>query len=463
MSHRPILIQNLTLQFPHKDCFKDFSTHIYPGDRIGIIGRNGSGKSCLLQIIIGNIFPSAGAIHVPKEATFGYVPQIIQSNENFSGGERFNKALSKALSAAPDLLLLDEPTNHLDYQNRQSLLRMLKHYQETYVIVSHDVELLKSCINTLWHIENDQVHIFHGNYDDYQHEQEIKRQTQLEKLSALTKKQKKARTSLTQELVRAAKSKKANCLENDRNLKGAMKESGSRTIGKQQGKINQLKDRIDNELQEFHLPEEITYKFNLIHESRSSKNIITISEGSCGYDFPILHDINLSLQDGERLAISGANGSGKSTLVKAILNDPHVTKYGNWHVPCPQKIGYLDQHYATLIPDRTVSEMIGFCQPSWNQTEIRRHLNDFLFRKNEEVAAKVSILSGGEKTRLSLSIIAAKQPRLLILDEITNNLDLETRTHVFQVLKYYPGALLIISHDKDFLKSIGIERFYQIL
>lgn len=236
MPHHPILLQNLTLQFPHKICFENFSAHIYPGDRIGIIGRNGSGKSCLLQLITGNLFPNTGTIHIPQGTSFGYVPQIIQGYDRCGGGRKFNQALSKALSVSPDVLLLDEPTNHLDFQNHKSLLKMLSRYPGTCVIVSHDVGLLRSCVNTLWHIDNQQVFVFQGRYDDYQHEQEIKKQAKLNTLLSLTKEQKKACTCLTQEAARVARSRKANRHENDQNLKGAMKESGSRTAGKQQGK-----------------------------------------------------------------------------------------------------------------------------------------------------------------------------------------------------------------------------------
>lgn len=122
----------------------------------------------------------------------------------------------------------------------------------------------------------------------------------------------------------------------------------------------------------------------------------------------------------------------------------------------------MDQHYAILMHNKTVVEMMKFCQPNWNYIKIRQHLNNFLFRKNEEVMAKISTLSGGEKTRLSLSIIAAKQPKILILDEVTNNLDVETYAHVIQVLNNYPGTLVIISHDKDFLDAIKINRFYSV-
>ncbi len=125
-------------------------------------------------------------------------------------------------------------------------------------------------------------------------------------------------------------------------------------------------------------------------------------------------------------------------------------------------IGYLDQHYGTLHPDKTVLETIADLVPAWSHAEIRRHLNDFLFRKNEEVNSPVSTLSGGEKARLSLAQIAAKTPKLLILDEITNNLDLETKEHVAQVLKAYPGAMIVISHDADFLEEIVVNSYFKI-
>jgi ATPase subunit of ABC transporter with duplicated ATPase domains len=162
------------------------------------------------------------------------------------------------------------------------------------------------------------------------------------------------------------------------------------------------------------------------------------------------------------MAITGDNGSGKSTLIKAIIGDKSVHKTGEWYVVKPDDIGYLDQHYGTLNPHKTVLETIEDLVPHLPHTEIRRHLNDFLFRKNEEVNALVSTLSGGEKARFSLAQIAAKTPKLLILDEITNNLDLETKEHVVQLLKAYPGAMIIISHDADFLEEIGVNSYFKI-
>jgi ATPase subunit of ABC transporter with duplicated ATPase domains len=149
-------------------------------------------------------------------------------------------------------------------------------------------------------------------------------------------------------------------------------------------------------------------------------------------------------------------------LVKAILGEPTIVKTGQWHCPKRQEIGYLDQHYQTLDPEASVFEIVEQEAFVLDVHGIRKHLNNFLFRKNEEVKAKVKTLSGGEKARLSLAQIAACNPKLVILDEMTNNVDLATREHIIQVFSAYPGALIVISHDTDFLRRINVTSFYQI-
>jgi len=220
---------------------------------------------------------------------------------------------------------------------------------------------------------------------------------------------------------------------------------------------------LTEKLGDLKLPEVILPKFSLTAEELGRGNLISIKNASIGYkeNELFLENINLSLPAKERMAIAGDNGSGKTTLVKAILGDPAVIKTGDWHIPKKEDIGYLDQHYANLNPDMTVLESLSSVATNWSQTEIRRHLSDFLFRGDEAVNMLVKHLSGGEKARLSLSIIAAVTPKLLILDEVTNNIDLETKDHIAQVLNQYPGSILIISHEEDFLEAIGVERVYQ--
>jgi len=150
--------------------------------------------------------------------------------------------------------------------------------------------------------------------------------------------------------------------------------------------------------------------------------------------------------------------------LKAILNEPSVTRHGEWSNVAPEHIGYLDQHYSALDASLSVLEVIQRAFPKGTtHADLRTHLNRFLFRSNEEVQALTPTLSGGEKARLSLALISAKTPSLLLLDEVTNNLDLETRQHVIDVLKAYPGTLIVISHDEEFLHAIAVTTWYEIV
>ena len=172
--HNTIKIKNFCLSFPNKVCFDDFSTDVAFGDRIAIVGKNGSGKSSLLRMIADQ----------NQDLSLAYVPQIIENFDSLSGGERFNKSLSAALGKNPSILLLDEPTNHLDADNRKSLMRMLNAYYGTLIIVTHDEELLSNCVDILWHIDNGKITVFRGKYSDYMRErskqyQSVSRQMQL--------------------------------------------------------------------------------------------------------------------------------------------------------------------------------------------------------------------------------------------------------------------------------------------
>ena len=144
------------------------------------------------------------------------------------------------------------------------------------------------------------------------------------------------------------------------------------------------------------------------------------------------------------------------------MNQSDVVKDGDWLVPDEQDIGYLDQHYNQLSVKETVLSTLETIRPDWTHQQIRSHLNDFLFKENSIVYQSVRCLSGGEKARLSLARIAARPPKLLMLDEMTNNLDTTTRNHVIQCLQQYPGPMVVISHDEDFLGQINITDYYHL-
>ncbi len=469
MMHKPISLISVSLCFANKTCFEDFTASIYPGSRIAVIGRNGSGKSSLLNILRKALEPSSGQIDIPDDPHIGYVEQTINDYENLSGGQRLNKRLTEALALCPDVLILDEPTNHLDIPNRKSLIRMLQNYPGTLIVVSHDVELLCHCVDTFWHIDDQKIHTFSGAYDDYIHELKRQRASVEKELSQLKQNKKETHTQLMKEQQRAAKSKSKGhkSIENRKwptVVSKAKTTRSNQTSGKKRASINQKNHDLTNQLSKLRLPKIILPNFSLNSGPVACGIILSIEGADIGYpqDRSLLKNICLSLSGKERIAISGKNASGKSTLLKAILGKNNIFKTGHWHLPKNKHIGYLDQHYSNLEPDISVIEHIYKSRPDWHETEIRQHLNDFLFQKNSEVSSLARNLSGGEKARLSLSLISANTPRLLILDEITNNLDLETKAHVIQVLKAYPGSMIIVSHEEHFLNAIGIDHSYTI-
>ena len=468
--HKPIQIKHLSFSLPNKTCFSDFSTDIHYGDKIAIIGRNGSGKTTLLNMILGNIEPTDGEVRLPSDIQYSYIPQFITEYNNLSGGEIFNKALGRAIAEKPDLLILDEPTNNLDRKSRKGLMQMIKNYLGTVIVVSHDTELIRNCINTLWHIDNEKIQIFTGSYDDYMqtkfnHKLSIER-----KLLQLRKHKVEMHEKLMDAQVRIAKSKehgKKNIANNKLSKMAAHAKinKADKFQGKSLQNISYTKQTLTSQLEELNLPENILPKFNIAtQKSDIGYPIIKIRKGAIGYnpDNMIVSNINFTLYSRDRLAIIGNNGSGKSTFIKAILNAPSVYKTGEWDINLYYKIAYFDQHYTSLDNHLTVLEYIAQLIPHWTHQEIRKYLHDFLFRKNEEVNKLIANLSGGEKARVLLAYIAIANPDVLILDEITNNIDLETKEHIINVIKNYLGTVIVISHDEDFLKAIGINSRYEI-
>ena len=463
MSHKPIIINNITVTMGQKVCIEEFSTQIQSGKQILIMGRNGAGKSTMLKVIQNMVQPTEGKITISQDIVFGYVPQTVIDHQQLSGGQRFNQALSYALSMDPDVLCLDEPTNHLDLKNKRSLTRMLQRYSGTLVVVSHDSEVLTLDFDEIWHVEHAKITIFKGNYEQYCIEHGIVQQKEEDNRDQLQRDRRQLRKMVQDENVRAGKSKSASKRENDRNILGAMKDAGSSTAGKNMKKLAKAQDAIHQKLADNFVHKKIEPKFHLDARAlSSSKAVIAITDGSCGYSKPVVSNIHLQLNSTGRIAIIGDNGSGKSTIIKALLHDPSVIVQGSWMMPSKDAIGYLDQHYSNLDRDLSVTENIQSIVPDWDDLKVRKHLNDFLFSSQLQVSNLVKNLSGGEKARLSLAVIAAQSPCLLLLDEITNNIDLETRAHIIEVLATYPGAMILVSHDPAFLQTMSVTDTYEV-
>jgi ATPase subunit of ABC transporter with duplicated ATPase domains len=471
MYHHPILIEGASLNFPHKTCFDNFTTQIAFGDRIAIIGRNGIGKTSLLQLIMGSREPNEGHILLPADVCLGYVPQVSQDYPALSGGQRFNKALSQALGTQPNFLILDEPTNHLDVQNRRSLTKLLEKYTGTLLVVSHDTEFLRGLFNKFWMIENEGIREFAGDYDHLKKDLSMAREKALFEYSDLERQRQENHKSLMREQERAKKSRARGEKHIDERKWPTIisKEKARRaneTSGKKKGVLRDQKSEISEKLKSLRPPEVITPHFSLQHDAASHQMRLSIVNGAISYktdpDNSILTSIHLTLGSVEKIALQGANGSGKTTFLKAILGDSDICREGEWQILAREKIGYLDQYYQNVSPEKSAFDLIKEAAPMWDDLQIRKHLNSFLLRKNEEVFIESAKLSGGEKVRLSLAIISANPPQILILDEVTNNLDIETKAHVLQVLQSYPGAIIKVSHDEEFLRQIEDVTYYEI-
>lgn len=470
-NHQPVKINNLTIEFGSKELITNpFNYNIYSGERIAIIGRNGCGKSILLKALCGINQCFDGDIVLPEDVSLGYVPQVLNDKEiKLSGGQMFNHYLSQALLKDPNLLLLDEPTNHLDNKNRSSLFGLLSRYRGTLIVITHDTELL-NYVDTIWHVANGKINVFNGSYQEYLITQQQEWNTLTNSVRKANQDKKLAHELLMNEQQRYSKSiqkGKQSIAQNkwSRIAAGSKSSQAEVVSGRRNIKIQQSRQKALDKLQDLYVPEVIIPKFNLTSANINSKTILEIENGSIAYSSNgsnILTGINLQLNGVEKVVLQGNNGSGKSTLVKAILNHSSILRTGKWTTPEPNDIGYVDQHYSNLDSELTAVELLQNIVPAWSYAEIRNHLNVFLLRKNEEVHLATKYLSGGEKARLSLALIAANPPKLLILDEITNNIDLEAKKHLQQILQAYPSCFILICHDADFVASLLIDKFYLI-
>ena len=474
-----IRLQAVTLAYPHKTLVEAFDARIPCGSRIALIGQNGIGKSSLLRVLAGVQPAYEGVVSGLSDNRIGYVPQIIvdEKYHHLSGGQRFQAMLTQALSQWPDVLLLDEPTNHLDESNVRALIRMLNHFTGTLIVVSHDKRILQQCVETFWFLEDGQVNIFHGAYHDVLNEQQRVLHSIIEEKRLLRRQQKATHQALMQEQQRSAQSRRqgekataqkkyAPIVANER------ARQAQNTAGNKKAVISQKQQELTHQLVLLRQPEVIAPKFYLSAGQTGRHGVLSIRSGRIAYQNTlILENIFLDIARTQKIAITGENGCGKSSLLKAILQkvpqyqqlvSENMAIEGDWIVPRTNNVAYLDQHYQTLNPKLNVIESIETLVPDWTHAQVRHHLNDFLFRSNEEVFTSVECLSGGEKMRLCLAQIAAQTPGLLLLDEVSNNLDQKTRMHVIEVLRFFPGSIILISHDRDFLENIKVDDYYHI-
>lgn len=471
-----------------------------PGERIGLVGPNGYGKSTLFAAILGDLAPEDGELETPPHERIAHVAQsftvediscidcvlsghaplmnakaaleraeasgdemalaaahseLAEVNEgavvaqakailaglgfaeadscrkvhDFSGGWRNRIQLARALMRPADLLLLDEPTNHLDIDSLIWLENWLRRVEATVIIISHDREFLDRSVNTIWSVEDGTICRYAGNYSQF----ELAR---IEKLRA-------------QESARRAYETQAAHLT-----------SFIERFRAKATKARQAQSRIKM-LEKLQAVEPVRakreWRFNFLKPLRLPEHLVDGENLKIGYgDKVVLSGVSFSIRSGERIGILGVNGAGKSTLVKAIVGEL-TPMSGELRRGQGLEIGYFAQHQLDqLRMDETSLEHLRHLAPDAREQELRDFLGTYRF-SGDFAEAKVAPMSGGEKARLALALIAWKKPNLLVLDEPTNHLDMETREALTMALSTYEGAVLLVSHDRHLLRAVTDE------
>ena len=502
-----LLLQDLKKTLGAQEILGGVSLRIDHGEKVGCVGRNGEGKTTLLRLIEGEETPDTGAIVLAKGARLGYVTQRPQFDagvivrdyvesglaevhavereleevgeamaeadgerldslvkrhgeltarmeflegwecerrvetvlggigldpslwdreaRTLSGGEKSRTAMARELVSVPDLLLLDEPTNHLDLAGIEWLEDYLNSIHSAVLMVSHDRRLLDDVVDTIIEVENAQLNRFPGNYSRYVVLKEERYQGTLREWEQ------------QQEYIRKEEA-------------FVKKHMGSQRTGEAKGKRKRLQGlvRLRRPYNDVRKP-----KIAIKTVERGGEQVIEAVGLSVGYDgVPLLSDMDVRVGRGERIGIVGANGCGKTTLMKVLAGrmdalGGKVTR--GYRANC----GFFDQETTDLQDDGTPYSEIRRDHLQMTDLEIRSHLARFLFR-GDDINAVVGNLSGGERARLALARLVLTEPSWLALDEPTNHLDLAGRTALEEMLGEFPGAMMCISHDRQFLDDL---------
>lgn len=508
-----ISVQNLELRAGARLLMEDVTFRVDNGDKIGLVGRNGAGKTTMTKVLAGLALPAEGT--VTRSGSIGYLPQdpkvddmtqlardrilsargldgvakkmrqaqedmasedesirtkgmrrydrleaefiagggyaaeseaaVITSNldlpervlaqplETLSGGQRRRVELARILFSAVDTMLLDEPTNHLDADSILWLREFLKNFSGGLLVISHDVELMELVVNRVFYLDAnrcviDQYNMGWKNYLSQREQDEHRRKR--ERANA----QKKAQALMEQANKMRAKATKA--------------VAAQQMIKRAERMMRGLEDeRQTDKVAAIRFPEPAPCGKTPLSAQSLSK-----SYGS----LEIFTDVDLAIDRGSRVVVLGLNGAGKTTLLRILAGntapDTGEVVYGHG-----AKIGYFAQEHEILDGERTVLENMKSAAPDLDDTRVRTILGSFLF-SGDDVEKPAGVLSGGEKTRLSLATLVASSANILLLDEPTNNLDPASRKEILNALKAYKGAIVMVSHDEGAVEALNPER-----
>lgn len=470
MNELSVRLKDVNVTFGGKDLFHIEALSAYMNDRIAIIGPNGAGKSTLLKMIAGTFSDFEGSVQVETE--FNYFAQIgslknpvdgdfnfellsrlgVPDNEGLSGGEETKFRLAHALSEYKLGLLLDEPTTHLDEAGVSLLIDELKYYYGTLICVSHDRHFINSIAEKIWEVSDGTVKEYAGNYDDYIAQKEIERLDIERQHENFIKEKKRLEEAAKKQLEKASrmgtgdKSRKQDIKPDrlsSRKQKDTVQKQAFKAAKAIESRIGQLDEvehlAVDRQLK-FPVPKsmEIHNKFPIMAQD------LTVRRG----EKVLLDNISFQFPLGKVIAIIGSNGSGKSSLLHEIMH--HVP--GMDISPKVQIETYRQMDYRMSTDEPVLRYLMK--QTEYNEPVVRSVLQNLGFTQ-DEVSKPLHNLSGGEATRISLALLFVKPSNVIILDEPTNFIDLDTIEALESFIEAYEGTVILTSHDKYFVERVA--------
>ncbi len=511
-----ISVDNLAVEFSGSTLFSEVSFVINPTDKIALMGKNGAGKSTMMKIIAGETKPTKGAVRSPEDTVIAYLPQHLLTDDDstvfeeaakaykhifrmqaemdalnkeletrtdyesaeymkiiekvtelgekfyaieevnydaevekalmglgfrrddftkltseFSGGWRMRIELAKILLQKPDLILLDEPTNHLDIESVVWLEDFLLNKAKAVLVISHDKAFIDAITNRTIEVTMGKIYDYKANYSHYLTLREERRAQQIKQYNE----QQKVIADIQGFIDR---------------FKGTY------------SKTNQVnsRERMLEKMTIIEIDEMDTssIKLRFPPAPRSGDYPVTVLDMSKSYDDHVVFSgANMSISRGERVSFVGRNGEGKSTMIKAIMGE--INFDGKCELGHNAKVGYFAQNQAALMdPDLTVFQTVDMVAEGEIRTQIKNILGRFMF-SGDHIDKKVGFLSGGERTRLAMVKLLLEPVNVLILDEPTNHLDIKSKEVLKEALMDFEGTLILVSHDRDFLKGLSNKVF----